>query len=177
MRDIRFAWFRDGRWESPQTLRADNWKIAGCPVNGPQLAANGRHVLATSFTAANGQPRVHVARANDGITGFGKPAAIDLGRPLGRVDCVVLEDGTALLTWMETPERTRQDGIFLRAQSPTGDLSAAVLFASTATARASGFPRFTLLPGSAPARLLVSYTREGIPSQVITAMLTIQGRQ
>lgn len=150
IRDIRFARFRDGRWEKPQTLHADNWKIAGCPVNGPQLAANGRHAVASWFTAANGQPRVYVARANDGLTRFGEPTVIDLGRPLGRVDCVVLADGTALVTWLESSGSEKDGGIFVRAVSPAGEVSAPALLASTATARASGFPRVTLLSDASP---------------------------
>ena len=44
IRDMRVAQFRNGRWEKPQVLHADGWKIAGCPVNGPQLAASGSRV-------------------------------------------------------------------------------------------------------------------------------------
>jgi len=176
IRDIRFARFRAGRWEKPQTLHADNWKITGCPVNGPQLATNGRQVVATWFTAANGRPRVYLARANDGLARFSEPTAIDLGRPLGRVDCVVLADGTALVTWLENSGAEKEGGIFMRAVSPTGGLSAPVLLASTTTARASGFPRLTLLSDESPARMLLSYTRDGAPSAVVTALVTVETR-
>lgn len=174
IRDIRFARFRDGRWGPSQTLHADNWKIAGWPVNGPQLATNGRHVVASWFTAANGRPRVYLAHANEELTRFGEPTPIDLGRPLGRVDCVVLADGTALVTWLENSGTEKEGGIFVRALSPTGELSAPALLASTTTARASGFPRVTLLSDASPARLLLSYTREGAPSAIITALLTAE---
>jgi hypothetical protein len=43
IRDIHLARF-DGRdWSRLGSLHADAWKIAGCPVNGPQLAAAGGH--------------------------------------------------------------------------------------------------------------------------------------
>lgn len=174
VRDIHFARFRADRWEAPQTLYADNWKIAGCPVNGPQLAANGCHVVASWFTAANGRPRVYLARANDELTRFAEPMAIDLGRPLGRVDCVVLADGTALVTWLENSGTEKEGGIFVRTLSPAGELSAPALLAPTTTARASGFPRVTLLSDASPARLLISYTREGAPSAVVTALVSIE---
>lgn len=177
VRDIRVARFRVGRWEAPQVLHADNWKIAGCPVNGPQLATNGRYVIASWFTAANGQPRVYLARANDELTRFSEPTVIDLGRPLGRVDCAVLADGTALITWLENSGTEKEGGIFVRAVSPAGDVSAPALLASTSTARASGFPRVSLLSDVSPARMLLSYTREGAPSAVVTAFVTVVTRR
>ena len=37
--------------EQPAAVREDGWKIAGCPVNGPQLASSGGRVAAAWFTA------------------------------------------------------------------------------------------------------------------------------
>lgn len=173
-RDIRFARYRAGRWEPARTLHADGWKIAGCPVNGPQLASSGPHTVAAWFTAANAQPRVFLARANEPLTSFGVPSQMDLGRPQGRVDAVVLADGTALVTWLESSGPNKEGGIYLRAQSAKGEMSAPVLLAATTTARASGFPRMTLLKETRPARLLLSYTQEGSPSRVVTALVTVK---
>ena len=174
IRDIRFARYHAGRWESPRTLHADGWKITGCPVNGPQLATNGRHTVAAWFTAANGEPRVYLARADEALTSFGPPAQVDLGRPQGRVDTVLLAEGTALVTWLESAGPEMVGGIYLRAQSTNGEMSKPVLLGSTTTARASGFPRITMLSDNAPARLLLSYTQEGKPSRVATAVVTIK---
>lgn len=174
IRDMRFARFRAGRWESPQTLHADGWKIAGCPVNGPQLAANGRETAAVWFTGANNQSSVHLARANDALTGFAAPTRVDLGRPQGRVDSVMLPNGTAIVTWLESSGTDKEGGIYLRAQSARGELSAPALLGSTTTARASGFPRVVLLSDTTPSRLLLSYTQEGEPSRVATCVVTIK---
>ncbi|MDP3073784.1 MAG: sialidase family protein [Opitutaceae bacterium] len=174
VRDMRTARFRAGRWEPSQLLHADGWKIAGCPVNGPQLASSREHVTAAWFTVANNQPRVYLARAKDRTAEFGLPTQIDLGRPAGRVDCAVLSDGAAVVTWLENSGTEKEGGIFLRVQSPRGELSAPMLLAPTTTARASGFPRITLLHDASPAQFLLCYTQEGTPSKVVTALVTVR---
>jgi len=47
---------RDGRWSAPAAVHADGWRIEGCPVNGPSVAASGRRVAVAWFTLA-GTPR------------------------------------------------------------------------------------------------------------------------
>jgi len=41
IRDISIVRQVNGSWTKPQTIFPDNWKIAGCPVNGPAVQANG----------------------------------------------------------------------------------------------------------------------------------------
>ncbi len=83
-RDISYVRFAQGRWNEPQPLRHDGWKINGCPVNGVDLDANGRSVVAAWFTAANDQPQVKVAFSNDAGASFSAPVRVDEGRPIGR---------------------------------------------------------------------------------------------
>ena len=52
VRDIQLARFDGRNWSRQGALHADGWKIAGCPVNGPQLAAARDSVGAAWFTAA-----------------------------------------------------------------------------------------------------------------------------
>ncbi len=174
VRDMRIARFRAGRWAPSQPLQADGWKIAGCPVNGPQLAGSGERVAAAWFTAANNQPRVYIARADRDARRFGPALPVDLGRPLGRVDNAILRDGTIFVTWLENSGNAKEGGIYLRAVSPGGELSAPVLLAPTTTARASGFPRITLLHDASPAQFLLCYTQEGTPSKVVTALVAVR---
>ena len=42
IRDISIVRFVNGQWTAPKTIFADNWKIEGCPVNGPRIAEIGR---------------------------------------------------------------------------------------------------------------------------------------
>ncbi len=173
VRDMRVARYRFDRWESPATLHNDGWKIAACPVNGPQLAASGQHTGAIWFTAANNQPRVYAARFDPGVSGFGDATAIDLGRPLGRVDNAMLSDGTHLVVWLEGSDKEKEGGIYLRSISADGTLSPPALIAPTTTARAGGFPRIALLRDGRQSQLLLSFTRDGQPRQVVTAVVTM----
>ena len=174
IRDMRVSRFAGGKWSAPRPLHADGWMIPACPDNGPQLAISGGNIAAAWFTAANGQPRVYLARTQAGGRDFADPAVIDLGRAAGRVDSILLPDGTALVTWIENSSKIREGGIYLRAQSSDGVLSAPVLLASTASSRATGVPRITLLPDSVPAQFLLCYTRDSEPLQVVTALVTVE---
>src|SRR5690606_40682603 len=53
IRDIHVARLEDGAWRTLPAVHADNWKIAGCPVNGPAIAATGNDAVVAWFSAAN----------------------------------------------------------------------------------------------------------------------------
>jgi hypothetical protein len=79
----------------------DNWELSGCPVNGPSISASGDGVVVAWFTGAGDVPAVNVAFSNDVGATFGDAIRIDRGEPIGRVDALLLEDGTALVSWVE----------------------------------------------------------------------------
>ncbi len=167
VRDMQLVRFDGQAWKRPNILNADGWKIAGCPVNGPQLAECGDLIGAIWFTAPDNQARV-LARVSDNAgESFGPVVRVDLGRPQGRVDSVMLADGTLVMTWLEmTGEATgTKGGIYLRTLSLEGRLSEPQLVAPSSTSRMSGFPRMVLLGGR---QLLLTCTEEGEPSRVIT---------
>lgn len=173
VRDMRVAEFRGGAWSEPRTLHADGWKINACPVNGPQLAGARDQSVAVWFTAAESRPSVLASRAGPANATWGVPSRIDSGRPLGRVDSVMLADGTAFFTWLEGSTDNKEGGIFARALRPDGRLSLPALLASTTTARASGFPRVALLTDGPTPRLLLSYTQDGTPRRLVTTVVDL----
>lgn len=145
MRDIGILLVQGG---TARVLNEDGWRINGCPVNGPQLDARGERVVAAWFTAPNDQPKVHVAFSRDGGAHFGKPVRLDSGRTaIGRVDAVMLDDGSALVTWIEGAAQAA--GIMLRRAYPDGRLDPPVRLAATSSARSAGFPRGALLGNTA----------------------------
>jgi peroxiredoxin len=87
-------------WSAPSALSSDGWTIRGCPVNGPQLAADGRDVVAAWYTEAGGAPHVRVAFSVDAGVHFAAPIEIDAAGPLGRVDVEWMNDGSALVAWL-----------------------------------------------------------------------------
>ena len=100
IRNIQLVRFDGQSWSDPAVLHDDGWRIEGCPVNGPALAATGDRVAAAWYTAPGGMPRVNVAFSTDGGRQFGDPVVVAEGTPTGRVDVVWLEDGRVAVSWL-----------------------------------------------------------------------------
>jgi hypothetical protein len=139
VRDISIVRLRDGKWSVPAPVHRDGWKIDGCPVNGPAVAASGRRAVVAWFTGAGGNYRVRAAFSNDAGESFGPPAEVDDGRPLGRVGVVMLDDGSAVVVWLEKTEAGGE--VRARRIRPNGERGPALVVAQTSAARVSGFPR------------------------------------
>ncbi len=141
MRDISVVRLRGGQWTQPALVHADNWRLDGCPINGPAIAAAGRSVGVAWLTAAGDQPRVYVAFSNDAGATFAKPVQVDDGRTLGRVDVLLLDDGSAVVSWLE---QTGTGGeVRVRRVWPDGRRGDASTVARAGIARANGFPQMT----------------------------------
>lgn len=138
VRDIAVVRHEGGRWSAPRRVAADEWNIAGCPVNGPALAADGERAAVAWYTGAPA-PRVSVAFSGDAGTTFGKPIVVDDGRPLGRVDVVLLDGGDVLVSWLEQAAQGAE--LRLRRVASDGTRGTAVRVADLSAARSSGFPR------------------------------------
>ena len=82
VRDIRTVRFDGRTWQTPRPLNNDDWRIAGCPVNGPRLASDLGRVSAAWFTAADNDPRVLASYSPDAGARFLQPLRIDRGHPL-----------------------------------------------------------------------------------------------
>jgi hypothetical protein len=101
IRDISVARLEGGKWYPPVSVHRDGWELAGCPVNGPAISAKGDRVAVAWFTGAQETAVVNVAFSDDAGISFEDTARIDLGRPVGRVDLEMLEDGSAIVSWVE----------------------------------------------------------------------------
>ncbi len=138
IRDIAIVRQVDGRWTAPAPVHRDGWKIGGCPTNGPAVAAAGRRVAVAWFTAANDTARVHVAFSSDAGATFSAPQRVDDGAPSGWADVVLLDDGRALVSWLEKTANGVGD-VRLRAVSADGRADA-ITVATTSSGRAAGIP-------------------------------------
>jgi hypothetical protein len=141
IRDISIVRFVGGAWTTPVPVARDGWKIAGCPTNGPAVAANGRRVAVAWFTAANGQARVQVAFSSDAGATFTAPVRVDDGTPSGWPDVVLLDDGRAFVSWLEKAADGVGD-VRVRAIGPDGR-APAVTVATSSSGRATGIPMMT----------------------------------
>lgn len=168
VRDIAVSRLLGTGWTPGVPVHEDGWVIGACPVNGPALAARDAAVVAAWFTAPENRPRVSVAFSEDGADSFGTPLRVDSGQPAGRVDVVMLDDGSALVTWLERGA----DGarILSRRVEPEGDMGDPVPLAEADAARASGFPRIARLGSD---RLMVAWTDPSGESRVRVAVLPL----
>jgi hypothetical protein len=142
IRDIVISRFENGVWTASRAAHADNWKIAACPVNGPMLAARGREVALAWFTAKDDEGRSFVAFSSDAGRTFGSPVRLDDVGALGRVDLVMLPDGSAVATWIEFADQRAQ--FRMRRIDRSGTKSAPITVAGIEGNRASGYPRVAL---------------------------------
>ncbi len=166
VRDISVVRFVDGRWSEPRALAQDGWEINGCPVNGPAIAAAGTKVAVAWFTAANERSRVKVAFSSDAGASFGAPIVVDGGRPLGRVDVVLLADGVGLVSWLEQAEKGTE--LRVRGVAPDGPRGEALTVADASAARSSGFPRMVEADGD----VILAWRDAAEPPRVRAALLS-----
>jgi hypothetical protein len=129
----------DGTWTTPAPVHRDGWRIAACPTNGPAVAAAGDRVAVSWFTAAGDRAQVLVAFSSDAGATFAPPIRVDGGTPTGWADVLLLDDGRALVSWLErTGDGTGE--IRLRAVAPSGAETTTVTVARASSGRATGIP-------------------------------------
>ncbi len=140
VRDIAILRHTKGGWSKPSPLHQDNWRIAGCPVNGPSLDAYERTVAAAWFTMESGDSaRVYVAFSNDSGKRFGSPTRVDLGAALGRVDLCLVDRSRACVVWLQ-PD-AGETKIMMRVVTEDGAMSNPISVAKSSADRETGFPR------------------------------------
>lgn len=107
IRDISIMRLVNGTWSDPHYINKDNWKIAGCPVNGPRSDADGNTLAIAWFSAPDGKSQVNVIFSEDAGETFAAPVRIDEGSPIGRVDIVLINKEKAVVSWMEESDQSR----------------------------------------------------------------------
>jgi len=170
IRDIFVARRVDGHWLPPARVHDDQWKITGCPVNGPALATREGQVALAWYTAAQDTPRVMLAFSQDGGAHFGRPARLDGGKPLGRVDAAWLDDRRLAVSWMEEVEDEAEIRIFVADKQGAGK-HAPFTLARNSKARSSGFP---LIEAIGEGELLAAWTQaDSLGTTVKTAIVKL----
>ena len=163
VRDIHFVRQQPAGWSGSRPVHADNWEIKACPVNGPSLSADGRRVALAWYTGEGDSAKVQVAFSADAGESFGAPTRVDDGGTLGRVDVVLLADGSALVCWMAGG--TEGGANKVRRVAPDGSLGPVSIITRTDVTRSSGFPRMAR-QGDV---VHFAWTQFGKPPQVRTA--------
>ena len=138
IRDIYITRYVKGAWTEPMPIHNDGWEIAGCPVNGPAIAARGEQVAVSWFTAKDDAPLVQLVVSTDSGKSFSAPVLVASQTTNGRVGTTILESGDIAVSWMDTegPEAK----IMLTRFSAEGNLLETTQIANSKASRRSGFP-------------------------------------
>jgi hypothetical protein len=109
LRDVSVARIENGAVSSAHWESRDGWKVAGCPVNGPVLAASGDTVALAWFTfGADMRARVLCAFSKDGGRAFGPPIELAGARSHGRVDATFDDANRLIVTWLEADTKAAE---------------------------------------------------------------------
>ena len=133
IRDISISRYVDGSWQRGEAFSNDGWKITGCPVNGPAIAADGKLVAVAWFTAAKDSPRVSVRISTDGGKSFGDTILIASAKVKGHVDVSYVGDSSFAVSWVQKGDDL--DDIRVRSVTTKGALGRIKTVGRTGAAR------------------------------------------
>lgn len=147
IRDISIVRRIDGGWSKPKVVHHDNWKIKGCPVNGPKAVALESTLAVVWFTEANKQPEVKISFSQDNGLNFENPINLGVSNVIGRVDIVILDADTVVVSYVETNDKT---GWFKAVKvHSSGKVSNPKIITEVNPTRKSGFPQMELVGDTA----------------------------
>ncbi len=121
IRDIYVSRFSNGAWEPGTAIADDGWEIAGCPVNGPAIDAQGDLVAIAWFSAANGNPVVRAALSTNGGKTFKAPVEIASRGSSGHVGIAIIDRSSAAVSWVES-DKNGTNAINIRSVTTGGQL-------------------------------------------------------
>lgn len=146
IRNIAIVRWVDGTWTTPMPIGTDNWQLNGCPVNGPAVDTKEEQVVVSWFTAEGDSPRVLTAFSNNNGETFGTPIRVDSGNAIGRVDTDFLNDGSALVSWLEP--KGKNVALQVARVYKDGKQDPPMTITNTSAERQSGFPQLEVLGDS-----------------------------
>ena len=164
IRDMSIVRFVNGKWTAPKTIYTDYWKIAGCPVNGPRASAKGNTLAVAWFSAPEKNSKVNLVFSENGGETFYEPIRIDEGKGIGRVDVEMLDEKSAMVSWMENGH--------IKAQKvyKDGKKEPSIIIATSSEERSGGFPQMTL----SGANLIFAWTDDK-EKRIKTAIVGLDG--
>ncbi|MDH5365441.1 MAG: exo-alpha-sialidase [Cyclobacteriaceae bacterium] len=160
IRDISIVKYTNENWSEPKPIYPDNWKIAGCPVNGPRIATNNGSIAIAWFSASNNSPQVKLIFSDDIGETFSSPVIVDDSFPLGRVDVGMLDNSTAIVSWLDKGKTEAE--IKVAKFNKEGIIGDIIVVAQSKESRSSGFPQMAIYNK----KLFFAWTDANKPSHI-----------
>lgn len=169
IRDIAIVRRVDGQWTKPQAVHDDGWQVAGCPVNGPAVAARENTVAVVWFTLLDDLPVVQLAVSRDDGEHFTAPTRVAGADTLGRVDVTLLDNGEIITSWLDLRGSSAQ--VMLSRYSAEAEFIDTVEVAPILASRRSGFPSIHSVGNT----VYVSWTQVSDANRVKVARVAYSG--
>lgn len=166
IRDVYFTRAIGDDWTIPRAVYEDDWKISGCPVNGPRIDTRENRVAIAWYSGAD--QKVKVVSSEDNGKTFSKPIIINNNETIGRVDVAYVGQEDFVVSYMEPKEELAAIKLVNvnHKQGKTHELK----IAETSSSRSSGFPRLAINKEG----IYVSYTYvDSTYQQIKTKLVTI----
>lgn len=164
IRDISYVRLQNGQWSQPKTLHEDNWQIKACPVNGPAIDAFGNTVAVAWYTMPDSEGKVWLSFSQNAGETFDPPVQIDLGKPMGRVDVLMLDAERALVSWVEKAEGS--GSLNIKMVQKDGSILASQQVSPFEPVRPAGFPRMAKVGD----KIFIAWTEGAAEDAVIKMM-------
>ena len=159
IRNIAVSRLAGNSWTEPATVHDDGWKTYACPVNGPALSARGQQAAVAWFSAPGDEGHAYTAFSSDAGRTWGGPIRLDEAMSTGRVDVELLDDGSAVATWIEFAGGRSE--LRTRLITPDGRRSRPVSIAGAGEEAAAGLPRLARHEDD----LIFAWTESGSPNE------------
>ena len=142
VRDIYYSYKKDSKWSKPINIFNDNWKISGCPVNGPAISTYKNNSAVVWYTFSKNKNQIKVVFTDNISDGFQQPILVEANDPIGRVDIELLDPNNAIISFIDIID----DKAYIKLQMITkgGSQSKLLLIDESSENRSSGFPVITL---------------------------------
>ena len=144
IRDISHVLRSEDGWSKPATLKADNWFMPGCPVNGASIATSDGLVAISRFTVINNKAQVILRLFKEGQIKSGKEIVLDKNAPIGRCATVSTKD-SVYTVWIGL--KKNHTVLRLAQVSPTGEIILETALAPIDGNRSSGMPQAIISGG------------------------------
>ena len=141
-RDIFITKLEDGVWGKGKPLHLDNWKINGCPVNGPVITGNNNDITVAWYTRAGGRSNIKIAKSTDYGETFGNPILLGTNETVGHISMTNDAKGNSWLLWQKSADKGSVELILTKIESESNKIMHKVIEGAGKTPRFS-FPQIT----------------------------------